>query len=67
MIADENNPKDVKKCDIDHPCDETRYFLVWYFSRATNAVVRNPAQETSKVNNEIEHALNNMEIGATGV
>jgi hypothetical protein len=66
MVADENNPKDVKKCDIDHPCDETRYFLVWYFSRATNAVVRNPAQEEKNVNYEVDSALANMEFGATG-
>jgi hypothetical protein len=66
MIADENNPNDVKKCDIDHPCDETRYFLVWYFSRATNAIVRNPAAEAQKTDHEINAALNNMDIGNTG-
>jgi hypothetical protein len=28
MIHDPNNPDDVLKCDADHPCDETRYYLV---------------------------------------
>ena len=28
MIADDNNPDDVHKCDVDHPADECRYGLV---------------------------------------
>jgi hypothetical protein len=36
MQTDPNNGGDIQKCPLDHVCDETRYFLVWFMSSFGN-------------------------------
>ena len=68
LMHDDNRPEDVKKCNIDHVGDESRYFYIAAMSMGTAAKVRANRKQNSIAKAARMHAaLQKARYGETGL